>query len=93
MRNGRQNGVVPERVLTPAHLNRALLARQRFLERDSLPLPRLLEAIGGIQDQYAPAGYIGSWTRLRLGAPRAGSARGRGELTTRVTEPTDRRPC
>jgi hypothetical protein len=56
---------MPERVLTTAHLNRALLARQRFLERDDLPIPRLLEAIGGIQDQYAPAGYIGLWTRLR----------------------------
>ena len=65
MRIGRQNGVVPERVLTPAHLNRALLARQRFLERDDLTIPAALEAIGGIQDQYAPAGYIGLWTRLR----------------------------
>ncbi|HET9346441.1 MAG TPA: winged helix DNA-binding domain-containing protein [Candidatus Limnocylindrales bacterium] len=54
-----------ERVLTTGHVNRAVLARQRFLERDSLPIPRLLEAIGGIQDQYAPAGYIGLWTRLR----------------------------
>jgi hypothetical protein len=54
-----------ERVLTTGHLNRALLARQRFLERDSLSIPRLLESIGGIQDQYAPAGYIGLWTRLR----------------------------
>jgi hypothetical protein len=56
---------MPNRTLTQGHLNRALLARQRFLERDDLPIPRLLEAIGGIQDQYAPAGYIGSWTRLR----------------------------
>jgi len=49
LRNGRQNGVVPERVLTPAHLNRALLARQRFLERGDLTIPGALEAIGGIQ--------------------------------------------
>jgi DNA glycosylase AlkZ-like len=54
-----------ERVLTTGHLNRALLARQRFLERDDLSIPAALEAIGGIQDQYAPAGYIGLWTRLR----------------------------
>ena len=54
-----------DRVLTSGHLNRALLARQRFLEPDSLQIPRLLEAIGGIQDQYAPSGYIGLWTRLR----------------------------
>jgi hypothetical protein len=56
---------MPDPVLTTGHLNRALLARQRFLERDSLPIPAALEAIGGIQDQYAPAGYIGLWTRLR----------------------------
>ena len=56
---------MPERTLTPAHLNRALLARQRFIDRDSLAIPAALEAIGGIQDQYAPAGYIGLWTRLR----------------------------
>jgi Winged helix DNA-binding domain len=56
---------MPQRVLTAAHLNRALLARQRFLERDDLSIPAALEAIGGIQDQYAPAGYIGLWTRLR----------------------------
>jgi hypothetical protein len=53
-----------ERVLTAGHLNRALLARQRFLERADLSIPAALEAIGGIQDQYAPAGYIGLWTRL-----------------------------
>ena len=56
---------MPERFLTTGHLNRALLARQRFLQRDSLTIPHALEAIGGIQDQYAPAGYIGLWTRLR----------------------------
>ena len=60
-----QNRAVPDRVLTTAHLNRALLARQRLLERDSLSIPATLEAIGGIQDQYAPSGYIGLWTRLR----------------------------
>jgi hypothetical protein len=56
---------MPDRVLTAAHLSRALLARQRFLDRDSLTIPAALEAIGGIQDQYAPAGYVGLWTRLR----------------------------
>jgi Winged helix DNA-binding domain len=53
------------RVLTIGHLNRALLARQRFLERADVSIPAGLEAIGGIQDQYAPAGYIGLWTRLQ----------------------------
>jgi hypothetical protein len=53
-----------ERVLTERALNRALLARQLLLERVELPIPRALERIGGIQNQYAPSGYIGLWTRL-----------------------------
>ena len=53
------------RVLTSRELNRALLARQLLLERSELPLPRALEAIGGIQAQYAPSMYIGLWSRLR----------------------------
>jgi hypothetical protein len=60
-----QNQRMSERVLTAGHLNRALLARQLFLDRADLSIPAALEAIGGIQDQYAPAGYIGLWTRLR----------------------------
>jgi hypothetical protein len=54
----------PVRVLTSRELNRALLARQLLLERSPLPLPRALEAIGGIQAQYAPSMYIGLWSRL-----------------------------
>jgi Winged helix DNA-binding domain len=41
-----------------------LLARQFLLERASLPIPRVLERIGGIQAQYAPSMYIGLWSRL-----------------------------
>jgi len=41
---------VAERVLTTRELNRALLARQLLLERVSLPIPRVLERIGGIQN-------------------------------------------
>ena len=52
------------RVLTTRDLNRALLARQLLLERAKTPLPRALERIGGIQAQYAPAMYVGLWTRL-----------------------------
>jgi hypothetical protein len=53
------------RVLTGPELNRALLARQLLLERASLSLPRALERVGGIQAQYAPAMYIGLWSRVR----------------------------
>jgi hypothetical protein len=54
-----------ERVLTQRELNRALLARQLLLERVRLPLPRVVERIGGIQNQYAPSGYIALWTRVQ----------------------------
>jgi hypothetical protein len=47
-----------ERTLTQRDLNRALLARQLLLERVRLPIPRAVERIGGIQNQYAPNGYI-----------------------------------
>ena len=53
-----------ERVLTERDLNRALLARQLLLERARLPIPRALERMGGLQAQYAPAMYVGLWTRL-----------------------------
>jgi hypothetical protein len=52
------------RTLTRRELNRALLARQCLLERAELPLPAALEAIGGIQAQYAPSMYIGLWSRV-----------------------------
>ena len=54
-----------ERVLSTRELNRALLARQLLLERSSLPLARALEAVGGLQTQYSPSGYVGLWSRLR----------------------------
>lgn len=42
-----------------------MLARQLLLERSSLPLARALEAVGGLQTQHAPSGYVGLWSRLR----------------------------
>jgi hypothetical protein len=53
-----------ERVLTQRELNRALLARQLLLERSTLSIPRALERMGGIQNQYAPNAYIRLWSCL-----------------------------
>ncbi len=53
-----------ERTLTQRELNRALLARQLLLDRSTLPIPRALERIAGIQDQYAPNAYIRLWSCL-----------------------------
>lgn len=50
---------------TPGQLNRALLDRQQLLERSTETLPMVVERMGGIQMQYAPAGYIGLWSRMR----------------------------
>ena len=51
-------------MLTQAELNRALLARQLLLERRRLSLPRAVEQVGCLQNQYAPSGYVGLWTRV-----------------------------
>jgi Winged helix DNA-binding domain len=55
---------VAERVLSQRDLNRAVLARQLLLERSTLSIPRAVERIGGIQDQYAPNAYIRLWSCL-----------------------------
>jgi hypothetical protein len=55
---------VAERTLTRRDLNRALLARQLLLRREPLTLPAALERMGGLQAQYAPAMYIGLWSRV-----------------------------
>ena len=64
------SGTVPdvaggaERTLTRRELNRALLARQLLLERAAMTVPQALERMGGLQAQYAPAMYVGLWSRL-----------------------------
>ena len=55
---------MPDPVLTRRRLNRALLARQLLLERSRLSMTDALETVGGLQTQYAPAGYVGLWSRL-----------------------------
>lgn len=54
-----------ERVLSTRELNRSLLTRQLLLKRSRLPLPRAVEAIAGLQSQYAPSAYVALWCRLR----------------------------
>lgn len=51
-------------VLSTAYLNRTVLARQMLLHRSSLPLPRVVERMAGVQAQYAPSSYIGLWSRV-----------------------------
>jgi winged helix DNA-binding protein len=53
-----------DRILTRRALNRALLARQLFLERASISVAEAVERVGGLQTQYAPSGYVGLWSRL-----------------------------
>lgn len=52
------------RTLNGPVLNRTLLARQHLLERSGISLVEMVEAMGGIQMQYAPSGYVALWTRL-----------------------------
>lgn len=54
-----------EPILSARALNRALLARQMLLDRSPLGPVEVMEQMGGIQTQYAPAGYIGLWSRMR----------------------------
>jgi hypothetical protein len=51
-------------VLTTRELNRAVLARQHLLEPSTGSLAQTLEAVGGLQAQYAPSMYVGLWSRM-----------------------------
>ncbi|MEX0631187.1 MAG: hypothetical protein WEE67_09545 [Chloroflexota bacterium] len=52
-------------VLSTRELNRELLARQLLLKRSPLSVPKALEQIAGIQNQYAPSAYVRLWSSLR----------------------------
>lgn len=50
--------------MTLRELNRATLARQLLLERRRLAVVPALERVAGLQAQWAPATYVGLWTRV-----------------------------
>jgi hypothetical protein len=54
-----------DRKLTLRELNRATLARQMLLERESLSVRAAVERLIGLQAQMAQAPYVGLWTRLQ----------------------------
>ena len=54
-----------DRILKLRELNRATLARQMLLERESLSVNAAVERLVGLQAQLASAPYAGLWTRLR----------------------------
>ena len=51
-------------VITQRELNRAVLARQLLLKRADATVPIALERMACLQAQYAPAMYIGLWSRV-----------------------------
>lgn len=55
---------MPVTTLTQRQLNRALLARQMLLARETLPVVAAVERLAGLQAQEPNPPYIGLWTRM-----------------------------
>lgn len=55
---------ITARTLSPREINRATLARQMLLTRESMGAVAAVERLAGMQAQYSPSPYIGLWTRL-----------------------------
>jgi len=56
-------------VLTHRALNRATLARQHLAARTPMPVPAMVEHLGGMQAQAPMAPYFGLWSRLEQFTP------------------------
>ncbi len=54
----------PDATLSPRALNRATLARQSLLDRDTMPIVDAVERFGGVQAQLARPPFVALWTRL-----------------------------
>ena len=54
-----------DRVLTLRELNRATLARQMLLDRETLTVLDAVERLVGLQAQVVSPPYVGLWTRLK----------------------------
>ncbi|MGH2491630.1 MAG: winged helix DNA-binding domain-containing protein [Candidatus Limnocylindria bacterium] len=52
-------------VLSLRQLNRATLARQLLLKRETLPVVTAIERLAALQAQWAPSPYIALWSRLK----------------------------
>lgn len=54
-----------DRILKLRELNRAMLARQMLLARETISVSAAVERLAGLQAQLASAPYVGLWTRLQ----------------------------